>query len=93
MQFWVEKLTSNRGLTGCRASLHLGQFFGSPRLGRMGDTYRLMRDVKPGDIVFHFIDKNAIAGVQSFRRDAIAALSVHKELNGKAGRLSRPTAE
>ncbi len=64
MQFWVEKTYVKSRPDRQQGEFAFGSVLWSPQSGSDGrDTYRLMRDVKPGDIVFHFIDKNAIAGV------------------------------
>ena len=63
MQFWVEKTYVKSRPDRLQGEFSFGSVLWSPQSGKDGrDTYRLMRDVKPGDIVFHFIDKNAIAG-------------------------------
>jgi hypothetical protein len=64
MQFWVEKTYVKSRPDRQQGEFAFGSVLWSPQSGSDGrDTYRLMRDVKPGDVVFHFIDKNAIAGV------------------------------
>jgi hypothetical protein len=64
MQYWVEKTYVKSRPDRQQGEFAYGAVLWSPQSGSDGrDTYRLMRDVKPGDIVFHFIDKNAIAGV------------------------------
>jgi hypothetical protein len=64
MQFWVEKTYVADRPDRQQGEFALGSALWSPHAGSDGrDTYRLMRDVKPGDIVFHFIDKKEIVGV------------------------------
>lgn len=64
MQYWVEKTYVKSRPDRQQGEFAFGSVLWSPQSGSDGrDTYRLMRDVKPGDVVFHFIDKNAISGV------------------------------
>ena len=64
MQFWVEKTYVKSRPDRQQGEFAFGSVLWSPQRGKDGrDTYRLMRDAKPGDFVFHFVDKNAIAGI------------------------------
>jgi len=64
MQCWVEKTYVDGRPDRQQGEFALGSALWSPHAGSDGrDTYRLMRDVKPGDNVFHFIDKEEIVGV------------------------------
>lgn len=63
-RFWVEK-TLVKGRSDRESGLHaLGKALWSPQKSTNDrDYYHNMLDVKPGDIVFHFIDNRRIAGV------------------------------
>ena len=64
MQFWVEKTYVAGRPDREHGEYACGSVLWSPQAGSDGrDTYRLMREVKTGDLVFHFIDKAAIVGV------------------------------
>lgn len=70
MQFWVEKTYVESRPDRQQGEFALGAALWSPHAGSDGrDTYRLMRDVKPGDIVFHFIDKKEIVGVSEVSKE------------------------
>ena len=64
MQFWVEKTYVAARPDREHGEFACGSVLWSPQAGSDGrDTYRLMREVKTGDLVFHFIDKTTIVGV------------------------------
>ena len=65
-KFWIEK-TLVKGRTDREHGPNaLGQALWSPiRDVRGGDIYRNMRLIEPGDIVFHLIDNDRIAGVST----------------------------
>jgi 5-methylcytosine-specific restriction protein B len=70
MQFWVEKTYVAGRPDRQQGEFALGSALWSPHAGSDGrDTYRLMRDVKPGDIVFHFIDKKEIVGISEVLKE------------------------
>ena len=60
-RFWVEK-TIVKGRADREAGEHaLGHALWSPQRAEGGrDIYRLMRALSPGDIVFHFVDNEAL---------------------------------
>jgi len=61
MQYWVEKTYSN-GRGG--SELQIGKAIWSPQRASGGqDFYQLMRQVQPGDLVFHLVDRIKITGV------------------------------
>jgi hypothetical protein len=69
MQIWVEKTYVDGKPDRQQGAFALGSALWSPQAGSDGrDTYRLMRDVKPGDIVLHFIDKEEIVGVSEVEK-------------------------
>lgn len=61
LRFWVEK-TLVRDRPDRQSGDHaLGKALWSPRLAKGDrDLYRLMREVKSGDVIFHFIDNEAV---------------------------------
>jgi len=63
-RYWVEK-TLVKGRPDRTDGAHaLGKALWSPqRAKNAADIYRLMREAKPGDIVFHFIDNSHIDGI------------------------------
>ena len=64
MQFWVEKTFVTSRQDRLEGEFAFGEALWSPQTGKDGrDTYRLMREVKPGDVVFHLVDNNALVGV------------------------------
>jgi 5-methylcytosine-specific restriction enzyme B len=64
MQFWVEKTYVTGRPDRKEGKFAFSQVLWSPQTGKDGrDTYRLMREVRPGDLVFHFVDLKAIVGV------------------------------
>lgn len=64
LRYWVEK-TLVKGRSDRESGLHaLGKALWSPQKSTNDrDYYHNMLEVKPGDIVFHFIDNRLIAGV------------------------------
>jgi 5-methylcytosine-specific restriction protein B len=64
IQFWVEKTYVDGRPDRNDGQTAFGVALWSPQAGSDGrDTYRLMREVKPGDLVFHFVDGKEIVGV------------------------------
>jgi hypothetical protein len=63
-RYWVEK-TLLAGRPDRKSGPHaLGKALWSPQVSRDNrDFYRLMREVRPGDIVFHFVDDRQLLGV------------------------------
>jgi hypothetical protein len=61
---WIEK-THVKGRPDREVGEYsLGQALWSPQRSKDGkDIYRFMREVQPGDIVFHLIDDTAFIGV------------------------------
>ena len=71
IQFWVEKTYAAGKPDRLSGDFALGEVLWSPQAGSDGrDTYRLMRgNVKPGDLVFHLINNQEIAGVSSVTKE------------------------
>jgi MoxR-like ATPase len=70
MQFWVEKTYMAAKPDRQEGEFAVGSALWSPQAGKDGrDTYRFMRDVKQGDIVFHFVDKEEIVGVSEVMKE------------------------
>lgn len=71
IKYWVEKtLVSGRNdrLNGPNS---LGKALWSPQKSKDGkDIYHSMREIKPNDVVFHFIDNTALVGVSRVRSSA-----------------------
>ena len=61
MRFWVEKTIVARRSDRQTGQHALGRAMWSPQRAEGDrDIYRLMRDVKPGDVVFHFVDNERV---------------------------------
>lgn len=68
--FWVEKTYIEGRPDRSEGETAFGAALWSPQAGSDGrNTYRLMRDVKPGDVVFHFVDGKQIIGVSRVASD------------------------
>jgi hypothetical protein len=79
-RFWIEK-TIVTGRSDREQGDHaLGRALWSPQRSKSGgDIYASMRAVRPGDVVFHLTDNQAITGV------SIAAEAVDDSFQGLAG--------
>ena len=63
-RFWMEKTLVEGRPDRLAGPDRLGTALWSPQRGATGrDIYKLMREVKPGDIVFHFVDNKRISGI------------------------------
>jgi hypothetical protein len=63
-QYWVEKTINRNRPDRLNGEHAMGKALWSPQRARNGaDIYGAMREARPGDIVFHFIDNKMIAGV------------------------------
>ena len=66
MRFWVEKTIVARRPDRQTGEHALGRAMWSPQRAEGDrDIYRSMRDVKPGDIVFHFVDNERVDSYSS----------------------------
>jgi hypothetical protein len=85
LRFWVEK-TYRDGRPGRTA---FGSALWSPQAGRGGrNIYRLMRDVKPGDLVFHFVENKEIVGVSRVAGERDDAFVVPEGTRWPAGKAA-----
>ena len=75
-QFWIEK-TIVRGRPDRQSGEYaVGRALWSPTTDKRGaDTYRFMRDVRPGDVILHLTDNEAFTGVS-------VAEAPYEELDG-----------
>jgi hypothetical protein len=63
-RFWVEKTIVEGRPTRIKGLNALGKALWSPQKSKDGrDIYRLMREVRPGDVIFHLVDNEEIRGV------------------------------
>lgn len=71
MRFWVEKTIIAGRSDRLEGPHSLGKALWSPQKSKDGkDIYRSMRDIKPNDVVFHFVDNKALVGVS--RAESVA---------------------
>jgi 5-methylcytosine-specific restriction protein B len=69
--FWVEKTIAKNRTDRLAGNNSVGQALWSPqRDASGGDIYKQMRNVKPGDIVFHLVDNQAINGFSIVESEA-----------------------
>lgn len=65
-RFWVEKTIVNGRADRLQGDNALGRALWSPQRSKDGkDIYANMRKVREGDVVFHLVDNQAIAGVST----------------------------
>jgi hypothetical protein len=78
VQFWIEKTIVRGRPDREKGEFALGRALWSPRQDkRGGDIYRYMREVRPGDIVLHLTDNEAITAISK-------AESSYQDFNGVA---------
>jgi hypothetical protein len=64
MNYWVEKTVVHGREDRIDGERSLGNALWSPRRDKKGaDIYSNMRDVQPGDVIFHLIDNSQIIGI------------------------------
>jgi len=63
-RYWVEKTIVEKRIDRTNGPNALGKALWSPQESKDGrDIYRSMREVRPGDVVFHLVDNEEISGV------------------------------
>jgi len=79
-RFWIEKTIVSGRRDREEGEHRLGRALWSPQRSKNGgDIYSSMREVQPGDVVFHLTNNTAIAGV------SVAEASVDDSFQGIAG--------